>query len=225
MVVGLFPLLFFETAMCSGMSWPLNARALVSLLLALGILAQTAALVASYFRRPLRRTRWLENAFELCIWFHLLILSLPYGRGQHSHWIGMIVPSGYETLRYIAAAATVLSACIVTVNAKRVSPLPSVAAVCLTLPFMENLARGMYAWLYIVALLFWLLRGTLVCIRRFREIRTGISALSIKKRHRYPVRRTPVLRAGRLYPACQRTHAGTDVYHLRQGTAQRQSFL
>ena len=161
-------------------TWTQGARSCVTLLLALCVMAQTLAAVLSFYRRPRGTPRLFENLLELFLLSHIIVLSLLMGREQQSHLIGLIVPTGHVGLRYAATAFVVLSACITMAYSKRAWPLIIVAASCLTLPFMEAALGNAYAWLYITALLFWLLRGARLSIMRYIDISANISALSVR---------------------------------------------
>ena len=162
-------------------SWTQIARSCVSLLLAFCVMTQTLTSVLSFFRRPHRITRLFENLLELLLLFHIVILSLLMGQEQHSHVIGLIVPTGYVELRTIAVALVVLFACVIIAYRKNAWPLLIIAVSCMTLPLMETLFGKAYAWLYIAALLFWLLRSVCYSVMYNREVVTNISALSIKE--------------------------------------------
>ena len=119
--------------------WPWPARLAVTGLLALCVLAQTLAMVFSWFGRRGRR-RALP---ELCALALLLLCSLLYGQVVLSVDSGLIAPIGYGALR------------------------------------IGIQGRGLL-WGFIAGLLFLTARGVWLCLRRYREIATGISALSVK---------------------------------------------
>jgi signal transduction histidine kinase len=160
--------------------WSLAQRSLVTLLIALCVLAQTLAVVLGRYRRPKSRSRSLETLLEVTVLFGIIVLSLLQGQGQQSHFSSLIVETGYIALRYFAAAAVALLSFIVMAAAKKAWPLLIVFVSCMTLPVVEDISGRIYVWIYIIALLYWLLRGTHISILRYREIQTGISALSVK---------------------------------------------
>ena len=161
-------------------TWTLAGRSLVTLLIAICVAMQTLAAALNYYRRPHTRALFFEDLLELSLLFHIIVLSLLSGEGQLSHHIGLIVPSGYVVLRFISAGCVLLLASIVAVYGRKVWALPVMAASCLTLPIMETVFGNAYAWLYISALLFWMIRSIWFSIMRYKEIRTNISYLSIK---------------------------------------------
>ena len=161
-------------------TWTLVDRSWVTLLLALCVISQTLAAVLSYYRHPHTRPHLLESLLEMFLLLHIIVLSLPMGQGQLSHNSGLIAPTAYVELRYIAAAAGIVLTSLVMANRKKAGPGLIIAAIVLTLPAMETTCGNAYAWLYITALLFWLSRSIYIGIIRYREIITQLSILSVK---------------------------------------------
>ena len=164
-------------------TWRLTEHSLVTVLLILCVLAQVSAVVLSHYRRSYSRIRFFENLLEIPILFHIIVLSMLQGQAASAHTSSILYSAGYGDLRYFAIAVVifiVLFACIVMVYTKKARLLLVIAFACLTIPTVEAAVGSVFAWLYIATLLFWLLRGIRVCILRYREIRTGISAVSIK---------------------------------------------
>ena len=161
-------------------TWADINRSCVSLLLVFCVITQTLATVLSFYRRPRRRVRFFENLLELVLLFHVVVLSLLMGQEQQIHFLGLISPTGYIGLRYISSILVILLACGVIASSKNPRLFLAIAISSMTLPIMETLFGTTYAWLYIAALLFWLLRSLYFSIMDYREIVTNISALSIK---------------------------------------------
>ena len=161
-------------------TWTQMNRSYVSLLLAFCVMAQTLTVVFSFYRRPRERVRLFENLLELVLLFHIVVLSLLMGQEQQSHIIGLIVPTGYIELRYISSILVVSLACGVIAYSENPRILLVIAISSITMPITETLFGNAYAWIYITALVFWLLRSVCFSIMRYREIRMDISAMSIK---------------------------------------------
>ena len=161
-------------------TWTEAARDFITLLLVLCVITQTLTALLSHYRRPYSRSRLYENLMELFVLFQIVVISLPYGQVMNGYFASFIAPTGYGALLYIAAACVSLIACVVIACTKSLYPSLIIAISCLTLPAWEATSGGAYAWFYVIALLFWLLRGVHISILRYREIRTGISALSVK---------------------------------------------
>lgn len=160
--------------------WPEAARLLMSVLLALCMLMQAVALVFSHYRHPRSRSRILENLLELCVLLHIFICVLLHGEMLFSYEIGLIAPTGHVGLRYAVFALAVLLALLVVKLIRKPWPLSVIAAACLTLPAMEAITGNAFAYLLLGTMLFWLLRGVHIVLLRTREIKSSLSALSIK---------------------------------------------
>ncbi|MCL2300886.1 MAG: hypothetical protein FWC27_12160 [Firmicutes bacterium] len=119
-------------------AWPWVLRTLITFLLALCVLAQTLAVILSFYSR-----RRLKALPELCALAALLFCSLLYGQAVNSVETGLLAPVGFGALR------------------------------------LGVQGRG-WLWGFLAAMLFLLARGVWLCLRRCREITTGISALSVK---------------------------------------------
>ena len=110
-------------------TWTWPARLLVTLLLALCVLAQALAVVLGWYSR--KRLRTLPELFLLAL---VLAGSMLYGQVLNSFDIGLVAPVRYD--------------------------VP--------------------AWSFLAVLAILLARGIVISLRRYREIKTSISALSIK---------------------------------------------
>lgn len=161
-------------------SWSMTGRWMVTVLLASCVLLQTVAVVLSSYRYPRSRTRIFENLLEMAVLFQIIICSLLFGQAALSFEIGVIAPTGYVVLRYIAFTATTLLAGIVAALDKKLWPLLLIVASGSMLPAVEAFSQNTFAWLCLGAMLFLQLRSIHICILRTREIKTSISALSIK---------------------------------------------
>ena len=160
--------------------WTLNELSSVTFLLALCTAVQTLAAVLCYYQSPLTRSRFLENMLEVMLLCHVIVLSLPMGELQLSHYSGLLVPAGYIRLRYAAGICVMLSAFSAALYSRNARQLFTAAAAFMTLPFAETAAGSFYVWFYIAELIFLLLRGVHICLLRYRVIKANISALSVK---------------------------------------------
>ena len=118
--------------------WPWPARTLTTLLLGLCVLAQSLAMVLSFYSQ--RRRRALP---ELGILALVLLCASLYGQVIYCFDLGLVAPVGWGPLRFAVRGRAA-------------------------------------AWVFLATLLFVLGRGIWVSRRRYREIGTGISALSVK---------------------------------------------
>ena len=161
-------------------TWPRSASYLLSFIIALCVLAQTLTVMVSFYRHPRSRARIFEIILELSILGHVFVCSLLHGQAMMGYDMGLLAPSEYAGSRIVFFAAIALLAVLVAAETRKPQAIIALAAAGLTLPFTERLAGRLFAWLYVAAMLFWLARSIVIALRRYREIRTTISALSIK---------------------------------------------
>lgn len=160
--------------------WTEAARLLLTLLIALAVLAQALAMVLSFHRHHKSRSQSLESILELFVLIQILVSSLLHGQIIHNYSNSLIAPTGYGVLRIVCFAAVALMAGVFIVATKKPWPLLIAAGSALTLPMSEVAFGNAFAYLYLAAMLFYLARGICVCVLRYREVKTSLSALSIK---------------------------------------------
>ncbi|MGI5849518.1 MAG: sensor histidine kinase [Christensenellales bacterium] len=161
-------------------TWTETARLFLTFFIALAVLAQALAMVLSFHRYHSGYGRCFENILELIVLIQILVCSLLYGQHLHHHFSSLIAPTGYGVLRIACFAAVALMAILVTVMLKTLWPLLVAAVSALTLPMMETTFGNTFVYIYLTAMLFYLVRSIGICILRYREIRISLSALSIK---------------------------------------------
>ncbi len=160
--------------------WPRSLCYFVTLMIALCFLLQTLTTLASFYRHPRSRGRIFETLLELFVLCYVFVCSLLHGEAMQAHDMGLFAPSGYGGLRLASFIAVALFAIIVVAETGKPKDLAAIAAAILTLPIFERLTGNMFAYLYVIAILFWLIRSILTGLPRYREIKSNLSALSIK---------------------------------------------
>ncbi len=160
--------------------WVWNARPLITLLIVLFVVSQTLAAILSYHRHPRNRGWRSENALEFALLAQALVCSLLPGQVFYGYEASLLSPTGYAAIRIAAALTVSLFAVIVSQHTRKPWPLFALAAVCLTLPFMETVSGSAFPYFFILAVLLLSARGVGVCVLRIRELKTSLSALSIK---------------------------------------------
>ncbi|NLF80617.1 MAG: hypothetical protein GX572_05440 [Clostridia bacterium] len=161
-------------------TWPEAARLLLTLLIALAVLLQTAAMVLSFQRHESGPGHWGENCLELLVLMQILACSALHGQIHHNYFNSLLAPTGYGLLRILCFAAIVLMAAVVMLLKRKPWPLLVVLTAALTLPMLETACGNAFAYLYVAALLVYPARSIHIGRLRYREIRTSLSALSIK---------------------------------------------
>ncbi len=161
-------------------TWPRSACYFLSLIIALCVLAQTLAVMVSVYRHPRSRGRVFEMILELFILGHVFACSLLHAQAMLGYDMSLFTPSEYGVSRIVFFAAIALLALLVTAETRKPQAFIALAVAGLTLPLIERLEGRLFAWLYVAAMLFWLARSIVITLSRYREIRTTLSALSIK---------------------------------------------
>lgn len=160
--------------------WNAALRAAITLLFVLCVLSQTQAAVLGFYRRRRGRGQMAENLLEIILLAYLLTCSLLHGRIIQACETGLTLPVAYGGLRLAVFAAAAIFSVAVAVLSRKAWPLPVAAVTALTLPFAERITGRFFAYLFTTALIALLARSLFTNLSRFREIRTSLSALSIK---------------------------------------------
>ena len=161
-------------------AWPRNACYLLTLVIAVCVLLQTLTVMVSLYRRRRNLGQVFETILEPFILCHVVVCSLLHGQAMLGYDMGLFVPGGYDGLRVASFAALAVLAGLAAVTNRRPQALAVPAAAGLTLPFVEDLVGGLFAYLYSAAILFFLVRSVRIGSSRYRKIKTNPSALSIK---------------------------------------------
>ena len=167
--------------MLSFYTLPQAACVAISAIAACAVIIQAVAFVFNLYRYRAGLAQKIENALEAAILLQTLLMALLMGHVLNGLREDLITSPGYDLPRLLVFISILLPAALVCLLRKTWRPLPAAAAAALTLPAVEAASGSLFMPLYGAALLFWLLRGVLVCLARYRALRTGISALSIKE--------------------------------------------
>ena len=164
-------------------SWPRAVFYLITLLFGFCALSQALAMVSSYYRHP-RNRKWLfETLLELFVLIQIISCSLLHGQVHEGYFQGFYIPSGYAALRIVVFTALLLLTTVVFTlnkNIGRFSLLLVAVFSLITLPVIERHTGKAFAFLFIAGLFFYFIRGIRVSILRYREIKTSLSAFSVK---------------------------------------------
>lgn len=162
-------------------TWPAGARLFITFFFAVCVLFQTASLVLSRSRFPKTRAHYCESVLELAVLAHILCLSLMHGRVVMGIEEGSAPPSGYGALRIAVFCCVAAFAALAAAVGRRGWPLLTVLAALALLPAVEAALGRAYPWAYLLSLAFLLLRSVHLSLLRYRETKTGLSALSVKE--------------------------------------------
>ncbi len=157
--------------------WPVHI--FIISLLGICVLAQTVAFLLNFFNYGIDATRVLKNLFELLILFEIIILSLLYGQMLNGYENGFLVPTGYRNIRIIIFLVISIFVVIVVILKKDPLILSIIPATAISLPIIEDVFKGFYPWLFIGALIFFLIRSIKISMDSITGIRTNITAFSV----------------------------------------------
>lgn len=161
--------------------WSSDALILLMLGLSLGLLLQLAALLLTYQRRLQNPKHFVRSLVELFILLELLLLSMLHGQIFHNVSMSIVTDSAYVYPRiavFLLLSAASLADVVLRHNLLSFSLMFGAAVL---LPSFERFAAGAYDLVFVAVLVFYSLRAIFVCYRRSTEIRSSLSALSIKE--------------------------------------------
>lgn len=159
------------------LSW--STHIFITLILGLCVLAQTLALVLNFFSNELARNRSFKNLLELSILFEIFVLSLLYGQMVNAYKNGFVVPSGYENIRIFTFLVILILVVIVCIFDRTLLPFRVIPLTIVSLPVIENLTGRAFPWIFVISLIFFMIRSIKICVFSIIAIRTSISALSV----------------------------------------------
>ena len=135
---------------------------------------------------------WLSSFLEALILFQCVIFALMISRILANIKVMLIAPAGHAFLQYALALCICVTAAVLCAIRKKAAYLLPIPFTALTLPATEAIFGAAFPFILATSLIFWLVRATIVCVVRRREISSELSALTIKQA-------TDSLRTGLLY--------------------------
>ena len=146
------------------------------------VIIQCLTLIISGYRYRLGRIQAIESLLEGLALAQIVLLSLMMAHVQTSAaGVNMILSSQYIAGRYSLFLAIASVSALLCAHRKNPRLLVLAAVSAMTLPLVEGLFGRLFPAVYIFVLVFWAVRGIFRCISLWREIRSSISALSIKE--------------------------------------------
>ncbi len=156
-------------------------RFLISMATDLCVMIQVLAVAYSFLRF---RRGWVqdsENLLEICILIQLFLNALLMAEVQYQASDGFVFYGGYLTQRWIVFGVLCVMSILLSAAKKTFWPLGVLAASAATLPAAEHMVGYGFSIVYLLALLYWLLRSIHIVLLRYREMHTRISTLSVKE--------------------------------------------
>ena len=161
-------------------TWPSGVCLFITFLFALCVLSQTLALIFCLYRYPKGKILTLGILLESVVLFEIFCLSLLHGQVYQNFDNGFALSVGYEAERVISFVTVVIAAVSVSVLSRAFRPLIAIVPSLVVLPAAEVFCGAAYPWLYLMSLLCFLIRGVIISLGCRREIKTGLSAFSVK---------------------------------------------
>ena len=153
---------------------------LATVTLTLCVLAQTIAVVTSFFRYPRSRAKVYETGLEVLILVHIMLNTLLHLQAEEKITEGFLIPPEFITFRYILFAAITAVIILLIVCTKKPKALPVFLASGLTLPFIEQMTGYAFVYINLIVIFFWFIRSIIYGLSYRRENKSGLSALSVK---------------------------------------------
>lgn len=141
---------------------------------------QAVAMVVTFNRHKNTAVRWLECLTEALALVQVFVLALLISQVLPNIVEYLIAESGYVLMRYgLFALLTMLSVGVAALR-RSALPLALIPAVFATLPVSEQVGVA-FRWLFALALAFWIIRAVCIIVARSREMRSQVSAFSVKQ--------------------------------------------
>lgn len=153
----------------------------LSMLIALCVVFQALAVTYSFRRLCGGWVRWAENLLEIGVLLHLFLCAGLIAQVQYNTLRGFLLPGGYEVLRQGVFLFVAVLSIFAAIGLEMMWPLVTGVAAAVLLPSAERLPGAACSFLFVGSILFYLLRSAHICLLRRREMRTKISANSVKE--------------------------------------------
>ena len=145
------------------------------------VVTQCLVVIASYYRYLSNKVQVLEALLEITILFQTILISMMMTQVQNNAKSGFLVLISFTFSRWLAFTLIcffVLTMCILKKSPSHILPLLASIA---TLPVLQQFTGVWFSALFLASLCFWFLRSIFVGLVYRKELKTGISSLSIKQ--------------------------------------------
>ena len=145
------------------------------------LLVQVFATAASFNRHKKSLAAWSEGASQVIMCVNLFIQAMLISQVMNNLKELTVADTGFTTFRYIIGIAIIISVIVTIVLEKEILPTVALPALVFTLPWAEKALGIHYDIVYILALIFWLVRAIFIYVKHRRARKNQISAFSIKQ--------------------------------------------
>ena len=153
----------------------------LTMLGAVCVLLQCAVMLLSLYRHRVNHSYVMENLAEMAAVAHLFLLSVLVSGVLLRRDNGLVLPSEFTLARWIVFAVIALGSAWVGTFRNRITSILLLISAVIVLPPVEERLGMSFPYFYVLSMVICLLRGVFLCVKRRREFRTDISALSIKE--------------------------------------------
>jgi len=166
---------------------PDDLRVAVIILGTISVISMTLALVLAVHCLHKNRARIFKTVLIFLALCQSFICCALIAQVQYNATAGYIIASDYVISRYILFGIIFIFSTGLTakgIHAKEKSffpPITATVAAALTLPVTEALTGEVFPFLYVAALIIWLISGVKLSFMYTKEVQTKISGLSIKQ--------------------------------------------
>lgn len=151
------------------------------MVVALCIVLQTRAISYSIRRLYTGWVRRVENVFECMILAALFLLVTLLAQMQYALTSGFLESSDYGPARQLVFLLITVLGTTVAVELERSGPFFAIGGAAILLPMAEAVTGFAYPFFFFLSILFFLIRSMYICLIRHRELRTQITAISVKE--------------------------------------------
>lgn len=162
-------------------SFPLETHIWITFILGLGVISQTLALILNFYSERLDPRNLFKNLLEIAVLGEILLFSLLHGQIVNGLQTGFVIPAGYDRARVGFFMVTTVLTVVVYYLDQKLSSLSASFAAAVSLPIMESWLGSLFPWVFIGAIVFFLVRSLKIVIVSVAAIRINISALSVKR--------------------------------------------
>jgi hypothetical protein len=144
------------------------------------VLAQTLVATMCFSRYPRNRARIFETLAEVLVLGYAIFCSLLFMQAEEGFRTGVLAPPIYPQMRNAFFITIVITVIIAVAFSRSSKMLFAVIVTGLTLPFIEELTGLAFVYIIAVLIIFWLIRCVFAGAFYYKEIKQGISILSVK---------------------------------------------
>ncbi len=158
-------------------SW--TSHIFIILILGISTLLESLLFALTFLNKWRDRRKTLEFIFEIFILLEIISFSLLYGQMLNGYKIGFLLVSGYINTRIVIFLFLLVFGLISYIFNKDLSIIFPILAAVISLPVVEEISRNIYPYLFVGALIFFLIRSIKKTKKKYIAIRTDITAFSV----------------------------------------------